>query len=107
MTPGHLFLNENRGFERIDSIVTCGGKIIRVDGKIEPVDAEKVARSEATDHLYESVEEFDTASFGNKHFSQEQGVAGELRVYSRKPISSEPSCHELDHCGVHEGEACC
>ncbi|KAB1083760.1 hypothetical protein F4V91_30355 [Neorhizobium galegae] len=29
-----------------------------------------------------------------------------LRVYSRKGISSEPSGHELDHCGLDEGEAC-
>ncbi|API53619.1 hypothetical protein BMW22_20190 [Rhizobium leguminosarum] len=28
------------------------------------------------------------------------------RVYSRKGISSEPSGHELDHCGLDEGEAC-
>lgn len=26
--------------------------------------------------------------------------------YSRKGISSEPSGHELDHCGLDEGEAC-
>ena len=30
----------------------------------------------------------------------------DLRVCSRKRISGEPSCHELDHCGLDEGEAC-
>ena len=30
-----------------------------------------------------------------------------LRVCSRKRISSEPPCHELDHSGLNEGEACC
>ncbi|WP_375337246.1 hypothetical protein [Rhizobium bangladeshense] len=33
-------------------------------------------------------------------------LAFTLRVYSRKGISSEPSGHELDHCGLDEGEAC-
>lgn len=34
-------------------------------------------------------------------------VKRDLRVCSRKRISSESSCHQLDHCGLDEGEACC
>lgn len=29
-----------------------------------------------------------------------------IRFCSRKRITGEPSCHELDHCGVDEGNAC-
>ncbi len=33
-------------------------------------------------------------------------VEENLRVCSRKRIAGQPSCHELDHCGLNEGQAC-
>ncbi|TCT35415.1 hypothetical protein EDC90_102670, partial [Martelella mediterranea] len=35
------------------------------------------------------------------------GLHRALRVCSRKRIAGEPPCHELDHRGLDEGEACC
>ena len=56
VTPGHLFLNELGNFEQIESIVTRGGMIVREDGSLARVTAERLVYSEATAHLFEEVE---------------------------------------------------
>ena len=57
VTPGHRFLNERGGFERIDAIVERGGCIVLEDGTLSRVTAERIVYSEATRHLYEEAEE--------------------------------------------------
>ncbi len=57
VTPGHRFLNERGGFERIDAIVARGGCIVLEDGTLSRVTAERIVYSEATRHLYEEAEE--------------------------------------------------
>ena len=64
VTPGHHFLNEHGGFERIDALVSRGGMIVREDGSCERVTAERIVYSEATRHLYEEAEEIVYASAG-------------------------------------------
>ena len=49
---------------------------------------------------YSSSEQMDTSQGGAP------ALAPRLRVCSRKRVSGQPSCHELDHWGLDEGEAC-
>ena len=57
VTPGHRFLNEHGGFERIDELLARGGKIVRANGSLEPVTAQRIVYSEATRGLYEEAED--------------------------------------------------
>lgn len=42
VTPGHVFLNEHRKFEQIEKIVQRGGMIVREDGSLRQVTAERL-----------------------------------------------------------------
>jgi hypothetical protein len=65
VTPGHLFLNEYGRFERVDELVARNGAIVRRDGSLERVCAERVIYSETTRHQYEEAEEFVLTSDGS------------------------------------------
>lgn len=57
LTPGHHVLNERGAFETIEDLLARGGRIVREDGTLEAVTAERIVYSEATRHLYEEAEE--------------------------------------------------
>ncbi|MBB3458852.1 hypothetical protein FHT86_007178, partial [Rhizobium sp. BK313] len=65
VTPGHRFLNEHGGFERIDELVARGGSIVSAEGALLSVTAERIIYSEVTRHLYEEAEEEIYETTGN------------------------------------------
>ncbi|MFT4129087.1 hypothetical protein [Labrys sp. (in: a-proteobacteria)] len=64
VTAGHLFFNEAGDFEEIGCLVARGGQIVRADGVLERVTAERIVYSEETRHLYEEAEELVYSSCG-------------------------------------------
>jgi hypothetical protein len=99
VTPGHHVLNENGAFEPVDALAARGGKVVRADGSLEAVTAQRVVYSEATRHLFEEAEEAVYASEGGAALKPEvrRGwrtynfeverlhtyVAGGVRVHNR------------------------
>ncbi len=65
VTPGHRFLAAQGDFRRIDEIIADDGCIVRADGSIILVTAERIIYSVETAHLYEQDEVIEYASVGN------------------------------------------
>lgn len=57
VTAGHLFYNERGQFERADSLVRRRGQLVRDNGTLEKVSAERIVYSEQTRYLFEEAEE--------------------------------------------------